>query len=488
MKKLLIILTIIINILLISLIPLNVYVLNIYMPEIISTILSEILIILNIALLIKTQKIYKSVIILCIPSIIFGFIGTYCNPYWNSVTYKNVSLYTKSYDKVLTKKEAKEDLEYAMKYLKKLHPALLKNTPEEIEQQYKIVKNNIETKDVITVNYLSKEIESIFSKLGDAHTEVIGNYKDYHVLKEMNKHNKNKEIITKINDIEIKDLFEQNKQYYSFETETPLPNQFENDLILLEGLDKFGINTEEIKYTFEQNNKEKEYTYKKEDFITQEEYNIYNNIEPQPQKSFVTYEIDEENNLAILYLDKCKNNDEYKRVLKEMFEKIKEKNIGNIAVDLRNNGGGIVDEAVDIADMFLDKGKTIFTSVNNKDKKTETLSKHDSIFTMPVIVLVNENSASASEILASALQDNERAKLVGTKTYGKGIIQTLLSLKDGSGLKITTEQYFTPKGTTIHKTGIKPDEEVKLPDTVKSVYRLEENEDTQLQKAIEMLK
>lgn len=193
-----------------------------------------------------------------------------------------------------------------------------------------------------------------------------------------------------------------------------------------------------------------------------------------------------DNNIGYLKLPSF--DDDTANGFKEKVEELQKQGAQKLIIDLRNNGGGIVDEAVDIADMFLDKGKTIFTSVNNKDKKTETLSKHDASFTMPVIVLVNENSASASEILASALQDNERAKLVGTKTYGKGIIQTLLSLKDGSGLKITTEQYFTPKGTTIHKAGIKPDEEVKLPDTVKSVYRLEETEDTQLQKAIEMLK
>ena len=280
MKKILIILTILINILLISLIPLNMCISNIYMPEFISTIIGEIILFLNIGILIKIKKIYKSIIILSLLSIIFGLLGTYCNPYWNSVTYKNISLYTKSYDTVLTKKEAQEDLEYAMKYLKKIHPALLKNVPKEIQEQYEIVKNNIETKDTITVNYLAKEIESIFSKLGDAHTEASGYYKDYHVLKEIGKHNKNKETMTKINDSEIKDLFEQNKQYYSFETETPLPNQFENDIILLEGLDKLGINTDEIKYTFELNKKEIEYTYKKEDFITQEEYNMYNNIAP----------------------------------------------------------------------------------------------------------------------------------------------------------------------------------------------------------------
>ena len=107
---------------------------------------------------------------------------------------------------------------------------------------------------------------------------------------------------------------------------------------------------------------------------------------------------------------------------------------------------------------------------------------------MPITVLVNENSASASEILACSLKDNERAKIIGTKTYGKGIIQTLLSLTDGSGLKITTEEYYTPKGTTIHKVGIDPDEEVKLPDTVKSIYSVTKDEDTQLKKAIEILK
>ena len=180
--------------------------------------------------------------------------------------------------------------------------------------------------------------------------------------------------------------------------------------------------------------------------------------------------------------------DETAKGFKEKVNDLQKQGAQKLIIDIRNNGGGIVDEAVDIADMFLDKGKTIMSTVNNKDKKSETNSKNDPIFTMPVIILVNENSASASEILSGSMQDNERARLVGKKTFGKGIIQTLLSLNDGSGLKITTEQYFTPKGTTIHKVGINPDEEVLLPETVKSVYKLEEGQDTQLQKAIEMLK
>lgn len=102
--------------------------------------------------------------------------------------------------------------------------------------------------------------------------------------------------------------------------------------------------------------------------------------------------------------------------------------------------------------------------------------------------MVNKNTASASEILACSLQDNEKAKIVGTKTYGKGVIQTVFSLSDGSGLKITTAEYYTPKGATIHKVGISPDIEIELPDSVKNIYAVTKENDSQLKKAIEELK
>ncbi len=173
---------------------------------------------------------------------------------------------------------------------------------------------------------------------------------------------------------------------------------------------------------------------------------------------------------------------------KAKVEELQTEGAQKLIIDLRNNGGGIVEEATDIADLLLERGKTIISTVDNQEQKEVTFSENDPTFTMPVIVLVNENSASASEILACSLQDNERATIVGTKTFGKGIIQTLLSLTDGSGLKITTEEYYTPKGTTIHNVGITPDEVVELPDTVTSIYAVEREEDTQLQKATELLK
>lgn len=176
---------------------------------------------------------------------------------------------------------------------------------------------------------------------------------------------------------------------------------------------------------------------------------------------------------------------------KEFKEKVKElqnNGVQKLIIDLRNNGGGIVNEAIDIADAFLEKDKVIISTVDNKQKKTTTSSKNEKSIDLETIVLVNQNSASASEILAVSLKDNGRAKLLGTKTYGKGIIQTFLSLTDGSGLKITTEEYYSPNGTAIHNVGIEPDINVEFPENIKSIYSVEENQDTQLQKAIELLK
>ena len=107
---------------------------------------------------------------------------------------------------------------------------------------------------------------------------------------------------------------------------------------------------------------------------------------------------------------------------------------------------------------------------------------------MPIVVLVNDNTASASEIFAAALKENGKATIVGEKTYGKGVIQELISLRDGSGIKVTIEEYLTPNRNKINKVGITPDKEVTLPDTVTSIYNIEKTEDTQLQEAIKLFK
>ncbi len=173
---------------------------------------------------------------------------------------------------------------------------------------------------------------------------------------------------------------------------------------------------------------------------------------------------------------------------KAKFEELNKQGIKSVIIDLRNNGGGIVDQALQIADYVADKDSVLLYEVDKNNKETVKKAKTDPIINMPIIILTNENTASASEILAGALKDLGKAKTVGTTTYGKGVIQQILKLSDGSGLKVTIEEYQTPNRNKIHKIGIAPDEEVKLPDSVTNVLNVTESEDTQLQKAIEMLK
>ena len=172
---------------------------------------------------------------------------------------------------------------------------------------------------------------------------------------------------------------------------------------------------------------------------------------------------------------------------KSKFEELQSQGITSLIIDLRNNGGGIVDEALKIAGYIADKDSVLLYEVDKDNNETVETNKSDPIINMPVIILTNENTASSSEILAGALKDLGKATIVGTTTYGKGVIQQILTLPDGSGLKITTEKYLTPNRTEINEIGIEPDEEVELPESVENVLNVERSQDTQLQKAIEML-
>ena len=165
----------------------------------------------------------------------------------------------------------------------------------------------------------------------------------------------------------------------------------------------------------------------------------------------------------------------------EAYKKLKEQGANKIILDLRDNTGGLVNEALKIADYMTNKDATLLITKDAKDSKKIEKANNEKEIEEDVVVLVNEYSASASEILTGALKDNNRAIIVGTKTYGKGVIQTVNFLKDGSALKLTVEEYFTPNETKINKVGIEPDEIVEDDDETKDI-------DEQLQKAIELLK
>lgn len=170
---------------------------------------------------------------------------------------------------------------------------------------------------------------------------------------------------------------------------------------------------------------------------------------------------------------------------KENYEELKNKGAESLIVDIRSNGGGVVDESIDMLEMICDKGDTLLIEKEKNGNEIVQKSEENPIIDIPIVVLVNENSASASEIFAGALKDYNKATIIGTKTYGKGVIQTLTKLSDGSGIKMTTAEYCTPSGNSINKIGIEPNITVELPE---NIQELTDENDTQLQRAIQELK
>lgn len=180
----------------------------------------------------------------------------------------------------------------------------------------------------------------------------------------------------------------------------------------------------------------------------------------------------------------------FEEVSSEQFKKavddLTDQGMEKLIVDLRNNGGGVVQAAKEIADYLLPDGKTI-VSFKGKGIDDSTYSSDDGHeVDVPIILLVNGESASASEVLTGALKDNNWATIVGEKTFGKGIAQGVFNLPDGSGLKLTTAYYYTPSGECIHKLGIEPDVTVALAEDLKSKIEIPKDEDNQLQTALEV--
>jgi len=169
---------------------------------------------------------------------------------------------------------------------------------------------------------------------------------------------------------------------------------------------------------------------------------------------------------------------------KLVYDELNKSKLKALIIDLRNNGGGIVDESLKIADYILEKNSVMLITIDKQRKEEIAKSSKKPIVNVPIVVLTNANTASASEILTAALKENNKATIVGEKTYGKGVIQELLTLSDGSGIKVTTEEYYTPNRNKINNVGIMPDIEVLL---TENDINLTKEKDTQLQEAIKIL-
>ena len=178
------------------------------------------------------------------------------------------------------------------------------------------------------------------------------------------------------------------------------------------------------------------------------------------------------------------------RDFKTAVDSLISKGAKSLILDLRNNPGGLLDQTVEIADYLMDEATVISVRYKN-DKNNEDIKVKDGKIDIPMITLINGGSASASEVLSGALQDNKRSLIVGELSFGKGIIQQIYPINNNGkkeGVKITVAEFYTPNGKQIHKVGISPDYEVKIPDGVTKIGVENLEDDTQLQKAIELLK
>lgn len=172
---------------------------------------------------------------------------------------------------------------------------------------------------------------------------------------------------------------------------------------------------------------------------------------------------------------------------KEAFEDLESQGMERLIIDVRNNPGGLLTSVCNILEDILPKGLIVYTEDKDGNREEYTCSGENEL-KIPLAVLVNGNSASASEIFAGAIQDYGTGTIVGTTTFGKGIVQSLIPFTDGSAIKTTTAKYYTPSGKCIHGTGIEPDVEVELNENLEQKTSISHEEDNQLQKAIEVVK
>ena len=436
---------VILHLLILGLIPLNMYMMNI--NEILAIVLTVCWIVLVrvIVKLISKKKDSESentkalknvtgkvlLIILDVLIIFLMILATEFNSYWNSCMYRDIDWSNDTGNQVLTREDALSDYNYAMKYLKKIHPLTLGGLPDDMEARAKEVKAGLESRDSITGYELARELESIFALAGDGHTHVDENYSDAHYMKYIYEHRKAGDVLVGINGVSFEDFLVDSPGYVSYDEGMNAygVRMLKNRISTLEGLRYLGYDIEgEIVYNYvSEAGEEIDVTVTKDDFLGIDEYYEYaesvtgdDMSGDREDKDYVRYEIDEKNSIAVFTLDSCDYNSHYKEVVKAMFDEIHEKDIKNIVVDLRNNGCGsslCANEFIRYLDVeeyksWADEvryGCLLFKHSGGMIKN----NKKGYGFSGKVFVMTSIYSYSAAMDFAMLIQDNGLGSIVG---------------------------------------------------------------------------
>lgn len=423
MKKRYLLICILINILGIAIIPLNLLLFE--MPEWITIVLAVLMVAAYVIFLLKGKGKIVSKTVLCIFLLLSAgltLFGAYCNPYWNSYFLKEYS-YTKEYNAVLTYDEAKRDLDYFMHYLEKDHPLFIDGVPDNIQKQYDKVNEELKNASEINVTFLYQEIQSIASLLKDGHTSVAANYENITYLKWVYSKKEQGCQLIKVNDIPLDEILKQKSHLYSYEVESWAMELLKQDLYTYQWLYFLGLNPEKgVSYTYLNPQGEEETNlYHTDDFVTDEEYNSFNQLDSTESEPFVSYNIDKEKSLAVLTLKSCNYNQEYCNCLKEMFTQVKELGIENVAVDIRDNGGGnslVADEFIKYLDVDTFKTGTCKWrmgpfNIDCGDGIIQNKKYSKLTFCGNVYCLTSTGSFSSAMLFAEYIKDNRLGTIIG---------------------------------------------------------------------------
>ena len=415
-------------------IPADFFLFNV--PQVIAICLAVAAIICNLWLLFRVRTNFKRwvKVIVTIITVLFAGSAIFMAalfPYWNSVVFKtNVNRITRDYDYELTRSQALEDLDYAFHYVNKLHPAMQNKKGNE----YKTVKNAydeqtriIKSSDKITVNELNRCIERMFSVLHDAHTYAKANYAQPLYYREVKRINDSEYYFYGVNGTPYRELLEQKSDLFSYEKEEWVLSTIADYTIRTDLLEYLGIDISNgITYNLKgPDGTIKNQTAYRDEFVTVEEYKKYNKMDQTsntPAKPFCYYTIDDEHNVAVLTLTSCENNGTYKDCLENMFREVKAHNIQNVAVDVRNNGGGsslVINSFfryLDIDDFYESSWNTRlgpFTVKHKKPYRKNFRVSDDLLFKGNVYVLTSTKSFSSAMMFPQYVKDNGIGKVIG---------------------------------------------------------------------------
>lgn len=437
------------------LLPLNLFVVN--FPEWIVVLCGGAALALLIFYLIvfRTKLVTKILLpILPVVIVVLCVLVTYCCPYWNSYSFKQVDTVWLNYDEELTYQQAAEDLAAAMRHLAHVHPMFRGGLTPEIQERYDAALGRLKEMQKVTVNDLRRELQTVLNPIHDAHTTTYNSWPDDRYLADIPAKQLGGYTVYSVNGRTTEEIVEAAAQYYSYETK----DWITVDVGSLAALSFCGY---EEPFTFVWINEEGNMiteTYTADDFISWESLftsdDAYDGeTDAEAESPFVFYEIDEEKSLAILTLTACNYNEEYIRCVREMFQEVKEKQIQNVAVDLRGNGGGnslVANEFIKYLpvaryrDVPCDWRWGWF--VVSFDGEVKNKQYGDLLFDGEVYVLTDSSSFSSAKDFALIIQDNGLGDVVGiapgnaVNSYGDVALFSLPN--SGLLMQISTKKWY----------------------------------------------